>query len=174
MKHFYFVFFMLFTSAVAVQGEPFEFKGVVLGSDIAAIESDPRFSCRTASNDAERLLADKICELRHHETIAGAPIKSMVLLYYDGKLQNISVYFGEKYFSQVVGSLAEKYGQGNVTIERPQNRMGATIENKVYSWRRAGATLKARHYTDRLDTSSASYETDYRSQEYMKRRWNLQ
>ncbi len=145
-----------------------EFKGIALGSAIATIEDTGRFSCRDAGNP----IADRICSLKFNEreTIAGVPIRVLLLYYYSGKLETISLTFDEKHFSQVAAALVEKYGQGNSRSETLQNRMGATFENRILSWRRGQATLEAKRYSGKLDASGVMYRSDFALQEFAKRR----
>jgi hypothetical protein len=89
---------------------------------------------------------------------------------YYGKLESIAITFHPKFFTEVAAALVEKYGSGSVTTKTLQNRMGASFENKIYSWRRNDATLEARRYTSKLDTSSVTYATDFSLQEFARRR----
>lgn len=145
-----------------------EFKGISLGSAITTVEDTGRFSCR----DPRSPIADRICSLKFNEreTIAGVPVRVLALYYYSGKLETISIAFDEKYFSQVAPALSEKYGQGTVRSETLQNRMGATFENRILSWRRGQATLEAKRYSGKLDTSSVMYRSDFALQEFARRR----
>lgn len=155
-------------AATAESNAELEFKGIALGSAIATIEDTGRFSCR----DPGSPIADRICSLKFNEreTIAGVPIRVLALYYYSGKLETISIAFDEKYFSQVAPALSEKYGQGTVRLETLQNRMGATFENRILSWRRGQATLEAKRYSGKLDTSSVMYRSDFALQEFARRR----
>lgn len=155
-------------AAAAGNNTELEFKGIALGSAIATIEDTGRFSCRDPRNP----IADRICSLKFNEreSIAGAPIRVLVLYYYSGKLETISIAFDEKHFSQVAAALSEKYGQGTLTSETVQNRMGATFENRILSWRRGQATLEAKRYSGKIDTSSVMYRSDFGLQEFARRR----
>lgn len=155
-------------AAAAGSNTELEFKGIALGSAIATIEETGRFSCR----DPGSPIADRICSLKFNEreTIAGVPIRVLALYYYSGKLETISIAFDEKYFSQVAPALSEKYGQGTVRLEALQNRMGATFENRILSWRRGQTTLEAKRYSGKLDTSSVMYRSDFALQEFARRR----
>ena len=155
-------------AAAAGKNTELDFKGIALGSAIATIEDTGRFSCRDPGNP----IADRICSLKFNEkeTIAGAPIRVLALYYYSGKLESISIAFDEKHFSQVAAALAEKYGQGNMKSETLQNRMGATFENRILSWRRGEATLEAKRYSGKIDTSSVMYGSDFALQEFTRRR----
>ena len=150
------------------QSDPFEFKGIALGSEIAAIESNPRFSCRIANDP----IADQVCSLRfgEKETIAGAPIGTLLLFYYNGKLQTISISFAAKDFLQVADALKAKYGEGSAKTEAIMNRMGATFENRIVTWRKPGATAEAKRFSSKLDTSSVRFQTDAAMEEFKRRR----
>jgi len=162
------ILLFLITSTVSAEEPPFDFKGIALGSDIASIEGTSRFSCR----DPQNPIADRICSLKfgERETIAGAPVQVLLLYYYSGKLETISISFEPKHFSEVAAALTDKYGAGSVKTEAVQNRMGATFENKTYSWRRGNATLEAKRYSSKIDRSSVMYRTDFALQEFERRR----
>jgi len=117
-------------------------------------------------------MADRVCRLKfgERETIANAPIKMILLYYYSDKLETISIAFDPKYFSEVAAALTEKYGAGSVTTEAVQNRIGATFENTIHSWRRGNTTLEATRYAGTLDMSSVFYRTDFALEEYGRRR----
>jgi hypothetical protein len=68
--------FFLLSSVAFAQEPPFDFKGIALGSDISAVESSSRFSCRSTQNP----IADRICSLKsdEKETIAGVRIRSLM------------------------------------------------------------------------------------------------
>lgn len=156
--------------------EPFEFKGIVLGSDMASIESNPRFECDNNQKPTEssgNRFCDQICgDRRHDETIAGVQIDYMHLYAYNGKLHTIRIFFNSAYFDVVSLALTKKYGDGNFKSEVIHNRMGATFENKIITWRRAGATLVATRYDDDINTSLVEFQTDFAAEE-MKRRSEL-
>jgi len=146
---------------------PYEFKGLALGSDYSQIQSDKRFACR----DPQDAKFDRFCMLKygHKETIAGIPVSTVMLCYYDDKLQIITINFPSKEFSEVADALKEKYGQGTVKSEEVHNRMGATFQNETLSWSKADATLRAEKYSSKLDTSRVTFQTDYSLEEFARR-----
>ena len=170
MRVLAFGLFFLFLSSMAFaqEPEPFDFKGMVLGSDASNVEGTSRFFC----GDPKSSIADRSCSLRYDvkETIAGAPVQGLSLYYYSGKLETIRITLDQRNFSQVAAALAEKYGEGAVRAETVHNRMGAAFENTIYSWRRGTATLEARRYSGKLDTSLVTYRTDFAVAEFERRR----
>jgi hypothetical protein len=136
---------------------------------LEAIKATKRFVCVDHINGK---FGDQICGLStgESETIAGVPVKTMVLSIYDGKLHAIIINFDPDGFDQVVDGLKEKYGESNPMNEQIQNRMGATFENSTFSWRRADATLKATKYSASLDQSSVMFRTDFAIEEFKRRR----
>lgn len=148
---------------------PFEFKGIALGSDLADFESNPKYSCWDPNKP---LVVDNVCKLNSSdiETIAGAPVKSLLFLFHAEKLSSISIHLEEKYFTQVVEALTEKYGQGQYTSEVIKNRMGTSFKNKNYTWIKLGVLLEATRYAGKLDTSVVLYRTVKSIEEYKNRR----
>ncbi len=147
-----------FTAAAAPQAEKFAYKGIELGSAIAAVASNPKYECRTASAPA----ADTICGLRakEKETIAGAPVKSLFFFFYDGKLTSIAIHLEEKHFTQVAEALRGKYGNAPVQVEALRNLKGQAFENRTYTWKSPTESLLAQRYAGRLDQSAIRYSAD--------------
>ena len=142
----------LATAAWAAPQEPLAFKGIALGSAIAAVANDPRYDCRATSAP----VADRICSLRsqEQETVAGAPVSSIFWFSYRGRVTSIVVNFDERHFSQVLSALQSKYGPGEARSETVQNLKGASFQNRIQVWRQGGGTLQAQRYAGRLDKSS--------------------
>ena len=153
---------------LAGQAEPLGFKGVVLGSPLARVASDPRHDCRAVNTP----IGDTICSLRRREaeTIAGAPITSLFYFYDVGSLSGIQITIAEKDFQRVVDALAAKYGAGVLTAEKVKNRSGATFENRTWTWQRPDGSLRAQRYSGRLDKSTIRYSDDSAAQRIQQRR----
>lgn len=147
-----------FALGAAPQAEKFAYKGIELGSAIAAVASNPRYECRTASAPA----ADTICGLRakEKETIAGAPVKSLFFFFYDGKLTSIAIHLEEKHFTQVVDALRGKYGNVPLQTETLRNLKGLVFENRTYAWKTPTESLTAQRYAGRVDQSAIRYSAD--------------
>jgi len=158
---------LLLASPGSAQVSPFEFNGVALGSDLGSIERTSRYSC----TEPRSPVADQVCRLKsdERETIADAPVKGLLLYFYAGKLEMISLTLDPKHFTDVVGALTKRYGAGSLETETLQNVTGGTFENKIYSWRRNKATLEAQIYGRNLETSSVIYRTDFSLEEYTRR-----
>jgi len=170
MKCFIIALFFVITSSAAVYAEefPLDFKGLALGTDISTIKSKSKFSCR----DSQAPMADQICHLNfdENETIAGVPVELLILIFFSNKLETISVTFNSESFFKVVAALKEKYGPGEVRSEVVQNRMGASFENKIYSWRRGEAAIIARRYSGKIDRSTVNYVSDFALETSERRR----
>lgn len=145
-------------AGAAPQAGKFAFKGIELGSGIAAVASNPKYECRTASAPA----ADTICGLRakEKETIAGASVKSLFFFYYDGKLTSIAIHLEEKHFALVAEALRGKYGDTPVKTEAIRNLKGEAFENRTYAWKSPTETLLAQRYAGRVDQSAIRYSAD--------------
>jgi hypothetical protein len=147
-----------FVATAAPQAGKFTYKGIELGSGIAAVASNPKYECRTASAPA----ADTICGLRakEKETIAGAPVKSLFFFYYDGKLTSLAIHLEEKHFAQVAEALRGKYGDAPARTEAIRNFKGETFENRTYTWKSSTESLTAQRYAGRVDQSAIRYSAD--------------
>lgn len=158
---------LIFSSAYA--DEQLDFKGIYLGTDLAVIQADTRFHCVPSKKPT---LADTICSLKPNETetIAGSPVKFLMLLFYKDKLAVISISFREKYFNDVSSALTEKYGKGEEAESVVVNRMGVSFKNKNISWRKGASFLIAERYAGTLDTSSIQFKTDDSVMEFQRRK----
>lgn len=164
---FCFVALLHFSLAYA-QGPSFDFKGIALKSSSSVIKNDSRFRC----NEPKDKMYDQICFMNSSasETIAAAPIKSLMLLYYYDQLESIYITVNEKYFGDVVSALNEKYGTVEPKTEIVRNRIGNSFENRIYWWGKNGATLKADRYGSDLETSSVTFRTDFSLEEFKRRK----
>lgn len=162
------LFLIVNMSLAYSQESSFDFKGIALKSDISIIENDPRFTCKVPQDQ----IYDRHCVLNPsaRETIADAPINFLMLGYYYDLLESIYISFDEKYFSGVISALNEKYGTVEVKTETVRNRAGGSFENRIYTWGRNKATLKAERYSSRLDSSSVLYRTDFAIEEFARRK----
>ena len=153
---------------LAGQAEPLGFKGVVLGSPLARVASDPRHDCRAVNTP----IGDTICSLRPREaeTIAGAPIAALFYFYDVGSLSGIQITIAEKDFQRVVDALAAKYGAGVLTAEKVKNLNGVTFENRTWTWQRPEGRLQAQRYSGRLDRSTIRFSDDSAASRVQKRR----
>ena len=150
--------FLTTSAPAAAPAERFAFKGIALGSDIAALASNPKYECRTSSAPA----ADTLCGLRprEKETIAGAPVRSVFFFFYGGKLTSISLYLDERHFAQVIDALRGKYGETPVRSEPIRNLKGVHFENRTYVWSTAEDRLQAQRYAGRVDQSALRYSAE--------------
>ncbi|HNF89161.1 MAG TPA: hypothetical protein PLL19_07515 [Thiobacillaceae bacterium] len=151
--------------------ERFGFKGIELGSGIAAVANSPKYECRTASAPG----ADTICSLRprEKETIAGAPVRSLFFFYFDNRLTGITLHLEEKHFAQVVEALRGKYGPGRVQTETVRNLKDLAFENRTLTWRSAGESLTAQRYTGRLDLSAIRFSAEDLVRDIERRRADI-
>lgn len=149
--------FWLFCTLPAVAGG-FAFKGIELGSGIAALASQPKYVCRSVHAPG----ADTICALRpgEKETIAGAPLRSLFFFYYDGRLTGISMHVEESRFAGIVEALRGRYGEAALTRETLRNLKGVAFENHIHTWKTATQTLLAQRYSGRLDQSLIRFTDD--------------
>jgi hypothetical protein len=113
-----------------------------------------------------------LCNLKfsEKEAITGTPIQLFILSYYYGKLESMNISFSESNFSGVISALSEKYGAAEPKTGTVHNRVGASFENRTYSWRKERATLEATRYSRDLETSRVSYRTDFAMEEFGRRK----
>jgi hypothetical protein len=146
----------------------FGFKGLELGSGIAAVAGNPRYACHAGSSPG----ADTVCGLRarEKETIAGAPVRTLFLFYYGGRLTSIAIHLEERHFAQVSEALHAKYGDTPARTESIRNLNGMAFENRTYTWKAPGETLVAQRYAGRVDQSAIRFTADALIQQIEQRR----
>jgi hypothetical protein len=156
-----------FPALLLADEAPFEFKGVPLGANEAAVVA-AGYVCESSDTP----LADRLCRFPFgvEATIAGAPAKMVLLFLYSDKVEMIGIRFDSDDFDQVKSALEQKYGEGVQTQETIQNRMGASFENRTVVWKRAGGTLEAKKYEGKVSESSVTFQTDQVLEEYARRR----
>ncbi|HYA01603.1 MAG TPA: hypothetical protein VEI04_00635 [Syntrophobacteria bacterium] len=158
------------TIAGALSGaetEPLAFKEYILGvtrlSEMKQI--DPRVKC----SQWEGAIAEDQC-YSTVETIADEDAKEATFFFYAEKLEKIIITMDHAKFEKVVSVLKDKYGRPTAAkMVLIQNRMGATIKGKQYTWKRINAEITAQEYDEMLHESSVSYRTSRAIEEDQKR-----
>lgn len=94
-------------------------------------------------------------------TLAGAQVKSWVMLMSNGALSMVMARFPASEFDGVVAALTEKYGRPK-SIEKTsvQNRMGASFPQIEITWRQDGTTLVAKKLDLNIETMSVQLTSD--------------
>lgn len=148
--------------------DPFGFKGVDLGSPLSRVASDPRHACRAVNTP----IGDTVCGLRprESETIASAPVVSLLYFYDVGWLTGIQITVTEKDFQRVADALSAKYGPGVIATELVKNHAGVPFENRSWTWKRADGSLHAQRYSGRLDRSVIRMTDEHAAQRVQQRR----
>lgn len=188
----YFLLALTLSSPSFAQSEGFDFKGLPLGSTVADLKAKfPEYYCNKST--AGNPLSDTSCSLSPEmkclmeqapypdnrscreavmQAMTYAGVRSEVsLMFYDDKLGMARATFGADSFSNVVASMREKYGEPTTKKAEPvTNRMGATFENQILEWKKAGTTIQAEKYATRVDRSSVKVFQDAYFAEFEKRR----
>jgi hypothetical protein len=185
-------FTFVFAVSALAQSDGFDFKGVPLGSSVEAVQSKyPEFYCEKTPRNP---LGDAACHLEEEQkcfleqgpypdnrscrdavkkarTYAGVAAAHIDLRFYEDKLSMASVTFAPDRFSDVVAAVREKYGEPHSTnTESVSNRAGATFENHIYEWKKAGTTIRAEKYSSRLDRAAIKIFSDSFFTEFEKRK----
>lgn len=136
--------------------EPFDFKGIKLGSSEQQI--------KTAINGIDCYkpvkVVDRICSTSK-ESFAGIPNVYLTAQLVDDQVNSINVSFPTSEFSAALSALNEKYGtSSDIKKETITTRVGVSYENEIYTWSKGGSTLVAKRYSYRVDRSSVEYMLD--------------
>lgn len=92
----------------AIAQTPLDFKGLQLGSPIAALNQTKRFICKPNATDD----GDTVCTLRpgQTETVAKENVRRIDLFYFDRSLAIIRMYMKLEAAPSVLEALRERYG----------------------------------------------------------------
>lgn len=173
------------------QSDGFDFKGLPLGSSAAALKSTfPEYYCSASPGNS---LGDTTCRLTPEMrcwkelspypddrscreavmaamTYAGVRTTNISLRFYEDKLSLAFVAFTPNHFSDVVASIRGKHGEPSSQRNEPiTNRMGASFENQIVEWKKAGSTIRAEKFASRLDTAAVKVFLDSNSAEFERR-----
>lgn len=144
------------------------FKIFDLGMPYSAMAGNLAFHCSERPTD----LADQECRSRRNvkESIAGVEVQGIDLQFFNERLSRIAVHISERHFLGVAEALIEKYGAPRRSTEALQNRMGATFEGAVYTWKREGGVIRAEQYYGSLSDSVVVWMSDTHVAEFARRR----
>lgn len=102
----------------------------------------------------QRPIAEEVC-WAPGGTLANAPMRSMMLMYFEGKLQAINASINQSNFAAVHSALVQKFGApANSEISEIRNRMGASFENRVTKWAHPAGSIEAEERSGSVDQSS--------------------
>lgn len=144
------------------------FKIFELGMHYSAMAGNLAFDCTDRQTD----LADQECRSVWNlkESIAGVEVQGIDLQFFNERLSRIAVHVSERNFGDVVQALVAKYGAPRQSTETLQNRMGATFEGAVYTWKRERSVVRAEQYYGSLTDSVVVWVADAYIAEFARRR----
>lgn len=154
----------LWVSAVHA-AEPFDFKGVPLGStEQELLEKHPEFSCK---DDPDQLLGDRQCY--YIGTYAGVEASTMIW-FYSNSLGQIYITFKSDLFDEVNSALVTKYGKPTTVVkEKVRNAMGANFLNEINTWKRKSGLLVITKLAGEISQSSVDIQSIAFRKEYTLR-----
>lgn len=111
----------------------------------------PVFEFLGQTTDAPRTMTDlqgKACTTKDAKTtcanysfptIAGRPMRYLVLEFLNDRLYMVSASFGEQAYQSVADAFTAKYGQpAKVEVRKWQSKAGAVFDNRVMIWKFSG------------------------------------
>jgi hypothetical protein len=170
MKRLIFVVAMLCSSIALADQPAHEFKGLSAGMSYESALANPKLRLRCDEN-YNKPIADKLCHLRfdQNETIAGAPVKNILVSFYDDQLSEVIVYFRTRDFFLVKGALIEKFGKGLSKESVVQNRMGASFDNETVTWLGDNDVMELIKRSGDVDQAVLRIHSKNHLEEYKKR-----
>lgn len=190
-RWFQLMFACLMPIVVCADPEPFDFKGIALGSSVSDLKTkNPEFYCEIKPG---QVVSDTTCHLSEEtkclfdqapyldnrtcraavikaRTYAGIPARAITMYYYADKLAMVRIQIGSDDFTKVVEAIKRKHGApSDERAEKVTNRMGAIFESKVIEWKGVGSGIKLEQYGSRLNESCVSVYADAWYAEYERR-----
>jgi len=154
MKLLLFAGISLFWSTAFGQ-TPYDFKGLRLGSPLAAVQAGTQYEC----GKSELPDFDDTCTLKPGTFITLAEVKaeSLDLNFLSGRLGSIHVRFPSADFDAVETALRDKYGVPKKTeTSIVTNRFGARFSNREILWDNGVSQVTAKRFTTNLEVSSVT------------------
>jgi hypothetical protein len=101
-------------------------------------------------------LAEPIVSLpRRYQRVGDIPVNQPAITFRDGKIEAIDLVFGYAYYEIMKDALIEKYGSPtNRTVDVVKNRLGATFNSEVLSWKRDDGGILMIERSGNLDLST--------------------
>ena len=141
---------ILFAAAGYAQEIPkIEFKGLAPDEDASEIIKGLDWQCSPTQTGG----SDTGC-INHKETIAGVRTESVSVFLKDKHVTTILISFSEKDFDRVTAALGEKFGKPTKEENKAvQNRLGASFENAIKTWKNGDTVMVAMQRAGSLDKS---------------------
>lgn len=111
----------------------------------------PAFEFMGQTTDAPRTMIDlqgkscttkgpkTTCENYSFPTVAGRPMRYLVLEFFNDRLYMVSASFGEQAYETVADAFTAKYGQPTkIEVRKWQSKAGATFDNRAMIWKFSG------------------------------------
>lgn len=111
----------------------------------------PVFEFMGQTTDAPRTMTDlqgkacttkgakTTCENYNFPTVAGRPMRYLVMEFFNDRLYMVSASFGDQAYQPVADAFTTKYGQpAKVEVRKWQSKAGATFDNRVMIWKFSG------------------------------------
>ena len=148
-----------------------DFKGIKLGSKLELFEKE-NSDTWVCSAPPRKSIGDDICrpKLPEKMTVAGYPIQSISLHFFENKLYWISIDFNSQHFEGVTEALNQKYGKGQIHEKVFQTVSGNQLKYQTFKWQHSNEYIYAEKYTDRTTLSSLDYKVNEFDAEFEKRK----
>lgn len=155
--------------AAAQSVAPFDFKGIQIGMDRAAVTALTPIQCTTDTPNADGQLH---CFGRGDlaRTIAGAKLRSLFLVFDEGTLSDIIANFSSDDADAVLTALQSKYGKPDSSLTSDfTTRIGTHYENLRVTWKSGEYRMTYRRFTDSINNSAVSYTSETALRRFMER-----
>lgn len=159
---------VIIATASKADDELFSFKNWKLGSAFSERQEHQKFLCSPSPP-----FADMGCLMLSYrdETIAGIPLKTLNLYYYDDELSAISISFGHLGFHSVLDALRARYGPpAEDKTAAIKTRGGVVLENRIVRWTTPKSYLEIERYSSNAVTSGIKIHLNDYSSKFAQRR----
>lgn len=148
--------------------EPDEFKELKIGMPYGEVTTNSAFRCAERAS----LIGDQICNLKpdSRQTIAGKPVASMMLNFYNKRLATIYITVNPDDVAGINIALTDKYGEPTVRQESEfKTRIGAKLANLRTAWLGQVTSLVTRRYSSNTDRGVVQFTDNNNVSEYGSR-----
>ena len=127
----------------------------LLGSSVGRVLEGSQFSCRQDRLDRETQRCTSTSGALW--SLAGTSASAVEALVKDGRLLQVTVYFPESRFAQVLLALSTKLGKGRDWTVTIRAGMAGQLPDQIRIWETDRFALVAQQYDRKIDRSSVVY-----------------
>jgi hypothetical protein len=127
----------------------------LLGSRVSRVLEGSEFSCRQHRTDPDIQRCTSTSSAL--STLGGVSLNAVEALVKDGHLLQVTIYFPESRFTQVLAALSARFGEGGDWTVTIRSGMAGQLPDQIRIWETDRFALVAQQYDRKIDRSSVIY-----------------